>query len=190
MNIIKGEQGLLDLFNKVNHEKVNPTLVDNSDINMSMPPNPNWGWELDASNKLSINPQLKKLNKEIDLLQMQKCSDQNQKDSIQEILDTRLKLGLMCINYPKNSEERKEEINILTSLNEQLKAYQNSLNKQLQTHQKSNSEIVTTNDHTETKNRNNSLIKNLAKKIRVSFSAISATRITPFGTSGGTTQTR
>ncbi|WP_375327367.1 anthrax toxin-like adenylyl cyclase domain-containing protein [Candidatus Tisiphia endosymbiont of Nemotelus uliginosus] len=82
VNIIKGEQELIQTFNQVEAQ------------GMCMPPNPNWGWQLNDKGQYEIDRQLKSRNEDIEILRKRARSDNSkQVNSITDISEKNLQLN-------------------------------------------------------------------------------------------------
>ena len=109
VTVIQGEKNLLATFNEFKKD------------GFSMPPNPNWGWKLNADQAYEIDPELRAIHAKAGDLNMQLSSaTPEEKQQIKQILSDTLELGIKSISVEKNEEAI---VKLKASLTKQIDVY-------------------------------------------------------------------
>lgn len=92
--IIQGEGQLMEIFNKAKAE------------GLSMPPNPNWGWKLNADGRFAIDPEYKKLFNGISdaASRVGPHSPASQIEQIEHLRQAKLELGKLLVSDVASKE--------------------------------------------------------------------------------------
>ena len=104
--IIQGEGQLMEIFNKAKAE------------GLSMPPNPNWGWKLNADGRFAIEPEYKKLFNGISnaASRVGPNSPASQIEKIEHLKTAKLELGKLLVSDIADKES------LVTQKTDELKA--------------------------------------------------------------------